>query len=307
GVLCYFGWPRANEDDAERAVRAGLSIIETVKKTKAPNGSPLSTRVGIATGVVIVGDLIGSGATQETAVVGETPNLAARLQGVAGLNQLVVAKETQRLLGTLFDLALLDGQDLKSISGPVDAYRVEGEATIQSRFAARQSGAMTPIVGREREIKLMTKRWILARSGQGQMVRWSDGQMVIVSGEAGIGKSRITQAVIDAVANDDHTRMSYQCSPYHADSAFYPVIQQMSFAAGFAPSDSPDVRLDKLETLLGTDQGPLRLVAPLLGLDGVSPLWRIGPDAGTAAYPDDADAGWAAGATSDGKTCADGV
>jgi predicted ATPase len=131
--------------------------------------------------------------------------------------------------------------------------------------------------------------------------------MVIVSGEAGIGKSRITQAVIDAVANDDHTRMSYQCSPYHADSAFYPVIQQMSFAAGFAPSDSPDVRLDKLETLLGTDQGPLRLVAPLLGLDGVSPLWRIGPDAGTAAYPDDADAGWAAGATSDGKTCADGV
>jgi class 3 adenylate cyclase/tetratricopeptide (TPR) repeat protein/ABC-type transport system involved in cytochrome c biogenesis ATPase subunit len=262
GVLCYFGWPRANEDDAERAVRSGLSIIEAVKKTKAPNGSPLSTRVGIATGVVIVGDLIGSGATQEAAVVGETPNLAARLQGVAGLNQLVVAKETQRLLGTLFDLVLLDGQDLKGISGPVDAYRVEGEATVQSRFAARQSGAMTPIVGREREIELMSERWSLARSGQ--------GQMLIVSGEAGIGKSRITQAVIDEVANDDHTRMSYQCSPYHADSAFYPVIQQMSFAAGFASSDSPDVRLDKLEALLGADQDTLRLVAPLLGLDGVS-------------------------------------
>lgn len=262
GVLCYFGWPRANEDDAERAVRAGLSIIEAVRKTKAPNGSPLSTRVGIATGVVIVGDLIGSGATQEAAVVGETPNLAARLQGVAGLNQLVVARETQRLLGAIFDLTRLDGQDLKGISGPVDAYRVEGEATVQSRFAARQSGAMTPIIGREREIELMTERWAMARSGQ--------GQLALVTGEAGIGKSRITQAVIDRVANDDHTRMTYQCSPYHADSAFYPVIQQMSFAADIAASDSPDVRLDKLEALLGADQDTLRPVAPLLGLDGVS-------------------------------------
>ena len=262
GVLCYFGWPRANEDDAERAVRAGLSIIEAVKKTKAPDGSTLSTRVGIATGVVIVGDLIGSGATQEAAVVGETPNLAARLQGVAGVNQLVIAKETQRLLGAIFDLTLLDGQDLKGISGPVDAYRVEGEATVQSRFAARQSGALTPIIGREREIELMTERWAMARSGQ--------GQLALVTGEAGIGKSRITQAVIDAVAKEDHIRMTYQCSPYHADSAFYPVIQQMSFAAGFASSDSPDVRLDKLEALLGADQDMLRLVAPLLGLDGVS-------------------------------------
>ena len=260
GVLCYFGWPRANEDDAERAVRAGLSIIDAVKKTKAPNGSPLATRVGIATGVVIVGDLIGSGATQEAAVVGETPNLAARLQGVADLNQLVVARETQRLLGTIFDLCPLGGQDLKGISGPVDAYLVEGDASVQSRFAARQSGTMTPIVGREREIELMTERWALARSGQ--------GQMVIVSGEAGIGKSRITQAVIDAVAKDNHTRITFQCSPYHADSAFYPITQQMSFAAGFAPSDSPDARLDKLETLLGPDQDTLRLMAALLGLDG---------------------------------------
>ncbi len=260
GVLCYFGWPRANEDDAERAVRAGLSIIDVVKITKAPNGTPLSTRVGIATGVVIVGDLIGSGATQEAAVVGETPNLAARLQGVAGLNQLVVAKETQRLLGAIFDLSRLEGQDLKGIAGPVDAYRVEGEATVQSRFAARQSGGMTAIVGREREIELMTERWALTRSGQ--------GQMAIVSGEAGIGKSRITQAVIDEVAKDDHTRITFQCSPYHADSAFYPVTQQMSFAAGIAPSDSPDLRLDKLEAALDADQDTLRLVSPLLGLDG---------------------------------------
>ena len=262
GVLCYFGWPRANEDDAERAVRAGLSIIEAVRKARAPDGSHLSTRVGIATGVVIVGDLIGSGATQEAAVVGETPNLAARLQGVAGPDQLVVAKETMHLLGAIFDLVPLDGQDLKGISSPVDAYRVDGEATVRSRFAARQSGTLTPIVGREREIDLMVDRWAMARSGQ--------GQLALVTGEAGIGKSRITQAVMDAVANDDHTRMTYQCSPYHVDSAFYPVIQQMAFAAGLAPSDSPDVRLDKLEALLNADQDTLRLVAPLLGLDGVS-------------------------------------
>jgi len=260
GVLCYFGWPRANEDDAERAVRAGLSIIDAVRKARAPNGSLLSTRVGIATGVVIVGDLIGSGATQEAAVVGETPNLAARLQGVAGQNQLVVARETQRLLGVIFDLRRLDGQDLKGISGPVDAYVVEGEAKVQSRFAARQSGTMMPIIGREREIELMVERWAIARSGQ--------GQMALVTGEAGIGKSRITQAMIDEVTRQDHIRVSYQCSPYHADSAFYPVVQQMSAAAGFVPSDDVEARLDKLEALVGADEATLKLIAPLLGLDG---------------------------------------
>jgi len=262
GVLCYFGWPRANEDDAERAVRAGLSIIDSVRKTSAPDGTPLATRVGIATGVVIVGDLIGSGATQEAAVVGETPNLAARLQGVAQPNQLVLPKETGRLLGSTFELKSIGAQNLKGIGASVEAFVVEGETSVESRFAARQSGALTPIVGREREIELMLERWALARSGQ--------GQMLIVSGEAGIGKSRITKAVIDGVAADDHVRMTYQCSPYHADSAFYPVIQQMSFAAGILPADSPDARLDKLEALLGTDPKTLKLVAPLLGLDGTA-------------------------------------
>jgi class 3 adenylate cyclase/tetratricopeptide (TPR) repeat protein/ABC-type transport system involved in cytochrome c biogenesis ATPase subunit len=262
GVLCYFGWPRANEDDAERAVRAGLSIIEAVKKTKAPNGSPLATRIGIATGVVIVGDMIGSGATQEAAVVGETPNLAARLQGVAQPNQLVLPQETRRLLGNTYKLTSIGAQDLKGVGAPVEAFVVEGEAALESRFAARQSGTLTPIVGREREIELMLERWAMARARK--------GQMVIVSGEAGIGKSRITQAVIDAVARDEHVRMTYQCSPYHADSAFYPVTQQMAFAAGFAPSDSADARLDKLEALLGTDHDTLKLVAPLMGLDGTT-------------------------------------
>ena len=260
GVLCYFGWPRANEDDAERAVRAGLSIIDTVKNMKAADGTPLATRIGIATGVVIVGDLIGSGATQEAAVVGETPNLAARLQGVAEPNQIVLPKETQRLLGNTYTLRSMGDQALKGISGSVEAFVVEGEASVESRFAARQSGTLTPIVGRDREIELMLERWALARSGQ--------GQLLIVSGEAGIGKSRITRAVIDEIGREDHIRMTYQCSPYHADSAFYPVIQQMSFAAGINQADTPDERLDKIEVLLGADNDALKFVAPMMGLDG---------------------------------------
>ena len=260
GVLCYFGWPRANEDDAERAVRAALSIIDTVKMMTASDGTPLATRIGIATGVVIVGDLIGSGATQEAAVVGETPNLAARLQGAAEPNQIVLPKETQRLLGNTYTLRSIGDQELKGISGSVEAFVVEGEASVESRFAAQQSGTLTPIVGRDREIELMLERWALARSGK--------GQLLIVSGEAGIGKSRITRAVIDEIGRDDHIRMTYQCSPYHADSALYPIIQQMLFAAGITQADTPNERLDKLETLLGADNNALKFVAPMMGLDG---------------------------------------
>jgi class 3 adenylate cyclase/tetratricopeptide (TPR) repeat protein/ABC-type transport system involved in cytochrome c biogenesis ATPase subunit len=260
GVLCYFGWPRANEDDAERAVRAGLAIIDSIRTTKAPDGTVLATRIGVATGVVIVGDLIGSGATQEAAVVGETPNLAARLQGIAQPNQLVLPDEMRRLLGGAYRLISIGEQALKGVGAPVEAFVVDGETAQESRFAARQSGTLTPIVGRDREIELMLERWALARSGQ--------GQMVVVSGEAGIGKSRITRAVIDAIAQSAHVRMTYQCSPYHADSAFYPVIQQMSFAARFASADGPEARLDKLEAMLGADDGTLRLIASMMGLDG---------------------------------------
>ncbi|MBD3662596.1 ATP-binding protein [Sulfitobacter aestuariivivens] len=262
GVMCYFGWPRADEDDAERAVRAGLAIIDSVRATKAPDGSALATRIGVATGVVIVGDLIGSGATQEAAVVGETPNLAARLQGVAGPNQLVLPSETRRLLGSTYKLTSIGEQELKGMSTPLEAFVVVGETSVESRFAARQSGALTPIVGRDREIELMLERWALAKSGQ--------GQMVIVSGEAGIGKSRITRAVIDEVGKDDHTRITYQCSPYHADSAFYPVVQQIAFASGFTSADGLDTRLDKLEALLGQDSEMLKLITPMVGLDGTA-------------------------------------
>ncbi|MFK8081955.1 MAG: adenylate/guanylate cyclase domain-containing protein, partial [Granulosicoccus sp.] len=260
GVLCYFGWPRANEDDAERAVRAGLAMITSISKTADPRGTPLSTRVGIATGVVVVGDMIGSGASQEAAVVGETPNLAARLQGLAQPDQLVLPKQTQSLLGNIFQLESIGDHNLKGIAKPVKAYVVIGENSRESRFAARQKGALTPIVGREQELGLLREYWTKAKSGT--------GQMIIVSGEAGIGKSRIAQAAIDEVAQDDHIRLTYQCSPYHADSAFYPVIQQISFAARFISTDGPDAKLDKLEELLGNDQEILRLMASMLGLDG---------------------------------------
>jgi len=261
GVLCYFGWPNANEDDAERAVRGGLEIIASVKRSTGPNGTPLASRIGIATGVVIVGDLIGSGATQEAAVVGETPNLAARLQGLAQPDQIVLPQETVNLLGNVFALNPLGAHGLKGIAEPVQSFGVIGENTEPSRFESRHLGVLTPIVGRKLETELMLERWSTARAG--------GGQMILVSGEAGIGKSRITRAVIDAIAQDEHVRMSYQCSPYHTDSAFYPIIQQLSFVAGFKATDGTEARLDKLETSIGGDGETAALIAALLGIDGI--------------------------------------
>jgi class 3 adenylate cyclase/tetratricopeptide (TPR) repeat protein len=259
GVLCYFGWPRANEDDAERAVRAGLAMISAVQQMTDPHGQPLAARVGIATGVVIVGDLIGSGATQEAAVVGETPNLAARLQGLAEPNQVVLPKETQILLGDIFEVRPLGGHSLKGISGEVEAFAIIGEMARESRFAARQSGMLTPIVGREQELGLLRDGWMKAKAG--------DGQFIVITGEAGIGKSRITQAAIDEIAQQDHIRVTFQCSPYHVESAFHPIIQQLTFAAGMNPTDSAEMRLDKLEALDGVDAENAPLLAHLLGID----------------------------------------
>jgi class 3 adenylate cyclase/ABC-type transport system involved in cytochrome c biogenesis ATPase subunit len=259
GVLCYFGWPRANEDDAERAVRAGLEIIASVKRSSGPAGVSLASRVGIATGVVIVGDLIGTGAAQEAAVVGETPNLAARLQGLAKPDQLIIAQETQNLLGNVFELESVGAQRLKGIAQAVDVYVVKGEVARESRFDARQSGTLTDIVGRAQELGLIRDCWANAKAGA--------GQMIVVSGEAGIGKSRITRALIDEIAQEPHVRMTFQCSPYHTDSAFFPIIQQLTFAAGIQPADSSQERLDKLERVPGIESDSVALVATLLGID----------------------------------------
>ena len=204
GILFYFGWPRAHEDDAERAVRAALSIMQAISGLKAPTGETLAARIGIATGLVVVGDLIGKGASQEEAVVGETPNLAARLQGVALPGQVVISETTRGLLGEHFDLADLGEQDLKGIAAPTTAFSVLRARVLENRYDARAADADLPMVGREQELALLMERWRQARAGE--------GQMVLLTGEAGIGKSRITR-----VGNGRHrqrTTLSNQLSVF---------------------------------------------------------------------------------------------
>ena len=228
GVLIYFGYPQAHEDDAERAVRAGLELVAAVSGLKTH--APLQTRVGIATGLVVVGDLIGSGASQEQAIVGETPNLAARLQGVAEPNSVVIAESTRKLVGNLFELEDLGAKDLKGIAGPVRAWAALRPSSVESRFEALHTSGLTELVGREEELELLMRRWSKAKTGE--------GQVVLLSGEAGIGKSRLTAALLERVAAEPHTRLRYFCSPQHTDSALYPIISQMERAAGFAHDDN---------------------------------------------------------------------
>jgi class 3 adenylate cyclase/predicted ATPase len=262
GVLAYFGWPRAHEDEAERAVRAGLALMLATAKLTTPAGEPLSARVGLATGLVVVGDLVGEGASQEQAVVGDTPNLAARLQALAQPGQVVIAEATRRLLGDLFEVEELGAQRLKGIAAPTSAFAVVRERALESRFAAR-SGGLTALVGREHELALLLERWQQASAGE--------GQVVLLSGEAGIGKSRITRALIDAVAESAHVRISYQCSPYHTESALWPVTQQLGHAARLALDDAAEVKFDKLAALLARAEVELgdapALLARLLGID----------------------------------------
>ncbi|MEL6682031.1 MAG: adenylate/guanylate cyclase domain-containing protein [Pseudomonadota bacterium] len=266
GMLCYFGWPHANEDDTDRAVRAGLAIIEATKTIKITDGTPLASRVGVASGIVVVGDLTSGTARQEAAAIGETPNLAARLQGLAASNQLVVSAEVIPLLRSNFALSKLGPQKLKGVDRAVEAFVVEGETFAESRFSARQSGSIMPIVGRNREIDIVIDRWAEAIAGS--------GQMVLVSGEAGIGKSRIVKSVVDVAVLNNHTCVFYQCSPYHSDSAFYPFVQQIIHWAEIAAGDTLEQRLDKIEALAKDDAKHAAAVAFLLGLDGAH---RYGP------------------------------
>ena len=265
GVLAYFGWPRAHEDEAERSVRAGLAISRAVAALSG-GGAPLACRIGIATGLVVVGDLIGAGAAQEEAVVGETPNLAARLQAAAQPGQVVIAEITRRLVGDYFELADLGKLDLKGIGQPGRAFAVLSERALESRFAAHAGTSMQPIVGRDQELALLLERWRQAEAGE--------GQMALLTGEAGIGKSRIAEALIAALEALPHVNLRYQCSPYHADSALWPVRQQLAFAAGIDPSDPTDKRLDKLEAVLVPTGGGLHrcaaLLANLLGIDSAA-------------------------------------
>ena len=244
GVLVYFGWPLAYEDHAERAIRAGIAAVAGVAQLKTPTGAPLQARVGIATGRVVVGDLARGGVLERGQVAGDTPNLAARLQSIAEPGQIVVAGATQRLAGHAFDFEALGSRELKGFDDRVPIFAVRSESKVESRFDAARGGVLSKFVGRSSEIGLLLERWELAKSGQ--------GQAIFVTGEAGIGKSRLTEALLERIAEEPHEKIRLQCSPYHTTSAFYPVIRRLSLVAGLAADDDAAARAEKLHRLLAT-------------------------------------------------------
>jgi class 3 adenylate cyclase/tetratricopeptide (TPR) repeat protein len=266
GILVYFGYPRAHEDEAERSVRAGLDIVEAMAELNAairrPPGVELAVRIGIATGPVIVGDQIGEGTASETAVVGETPNLAARLQALAQPNQIVVSASTRAMLGDHFDLEDLGAHELKGFLEPVPAWRVLSARDVESRFAATRTGSAAPLVGRQEEMGLLLRAW--EGSSQGR------GQVVLIQGEAGIGKSRLVEGLREA-AGKDHIWAAIRCSPFHTASAFHPIIEHLKRVFGWQPEDTAQEHLAKLEAgLAGFKTMPLsesvRLFADLMSV-----------------------------------------
>jgi class 3 adenylate cyclase/tetratricopeptide (TPR) repeat protein len=262
GVPAYFGWPRAHENDAERAVRAGLQLVRDIARLEPRAEVQLQARVGVATGRVVVGDLISEGMFDKDAVSGDTPNLAARLQDVAAPGGVVISKATRRLVGGLFELTDLGPLSIKGFAEPLPVWRVEGESRAEGRFEALHAGSLPPLVGRERELSILLERWVAAKGGH--------GQVVLLLGEAGIGKSRLVREVRARLEDEPHVSLLYQCSPHHTTSPLHPLIEQLQRAARFEPNDSPEARLDKLEALLARSTGcsdeAAPLIATLLGL-----------------------------------------
>lgn len=279
GALIYFGYPEAHEDDTERAVRAGLALVNSISDLTAA-GERLSARVGIATGLVVIGDLVGVGEAQERGIAGETPNLAARLQGLAENGAVVIAETTRRILGDLFELSALAPSSLKGFAEPVLAWRVIGEGRAESRFEALHGTRVTPLVGRDEELDLVLSRWRQVKAG--------GGHVALISGEPGIGKSRLVLALRERLQEESKASLSYACSPHHANSALFPFVTQLERAAGFARDDACEVRLDKLESLLQEaatkPNNAVALFAELLGipigsrhaLAAMSPLQKKG-------------------------------
>lgn len=256
GVLAYFGWPRAHEDEAERAVRAGLRVTKAVAALIEPGGAALAARVGIATGLVVVGELIGEGEARERTVIGETPNLAARLQGLAGSGSVVIAEPTRRLIGEAFIYHDLGTVPLKGFPGPVQAWLVIGEGAAESRFDAQHGMSTTALVGRDQELALLLDRW--------EQAKGREGQIVLLGGEPGIGKSRLLRALRDRLGDVPHTPLSHFCSPFHSNSVLYPIVGLLERAAGIRREDPPEQQLDKLEAMLTLATAEVRASAPVL-------------------------------------------
>jgi class 3 adenylate cyclase/predicted ATPase len=256
GVLAYFGWPQAHEDDAERAVRAGLALVQTVGALEV-GGHRLAARIGIATGLVVVGEPVGEGEARERAVVGETPNLAARLQALAAPGSVLISQATRRLVGTLFELTDLGPTRIKGFAEPIVAFVVKGEGSVGGRFEALHGQRLTPLIGREHQLAMLMERWSWAKEG--------DGQVVLIAGEAGIGKSRLLHALREKLTDEPHIVISHFCSAYHTNSMLHPVVEQLERAVGFASHDEPRERLAKLEALLAQGAERLDEAAPLVG------------------------------------------
>jgi class 3 adenylate cyclase/tetratricopeptide (TPR) repeat protein len=275
GVVIYFGYPSAQEHDPEQAVRAGLAIIASIRKLKAFDDGPLQARAGIATGQVVVGEQAGTANTRQLVAIGEAPNLAAQLQAAAGPGQVVIAASTRRLVGRMFDCRALGVDELKGLLSPAEAWQVRGETAGVSRFDARRAGELSPLVGRQEEMELLLRRWDQAKRGE--------GRVVLLSGEPGIGKSRLAESLLHSLADEPHTRLRYFCSPHHTHSPLYPFIAQLERAASFEPGEGAGTRLDKLEALLKPTAKnvpqDLALIAELLGvpLDGRYPAADVSP------------------------------
>lgn len=267
GVLIYFGYPSAQEDDVERSVQAGLALVGAIEQLPAP--VPLQVRIGVATGLVVVGDLVGSGAAQEQAVVGETPNLAARLQALAEPGTVIIAESTHKLLAGLFEYQDLSVTELKGFAAPIRAWRVLRESAIESRFEALRSGE-TPLVGRDEEIELLFKRWQQAKNGE--------GQVALLSGEPGIGKSRLIASLLDRAALESFVCLRYFCTPHHQHSALFPFISQLEGAAHFEREDKPEEHFAKLEALLEPSASqPLQQIPVIAELLSVPIAERYAP------------------------------
>jgi class 3 adenylate cyclase len=257
GVLTYFGYPRAHENDAEQAIRAGLGVVDAVGRLDV-GSVKLQARIGIATGLVVVGDLIGEGPSQEQSVVGETPNLGARLQAIAEPGTVVIAASTRRLVGNIFEYRELGAVEVKGIAAPVLVWQVLRPRAVASRFEALHGSALLPLVGRGEEIELLLRRWARAKAG--------DGQVVLISGEPGIGKSRISAELENRLDAEPHLRLRYSCSPYYQNSALFPFIEHLGQASGFASDDPPAVKLEKLKDLVARAAPPDEDVAFLADL-----------------------------------------